>query len=71
MVGHNAGVCDTKLHIQHLKIYERHTANAGLHKLHGLRHEYAQQRYVELTGWAVPAAGRPTREALTPGAESP
>jgi hypothetical protein len=54
-------------YIQHLKVYEHHTANAGLHKLHGLRHEYAQQRYLELTGWAAPAAGGPTREALTPG----
>jgi hypothetical protein len=55
-----------RTYIQHLKVYERHTANAGLHKLHGLRHEYAQQRYLELTGWAAPAAGGPTSEALTP-----
>ena len=55
-----------RTYIQHLKVYERHTANAGLHKLHGLRHKYAQQRYLELTGWAAPAAGGPTSEALTP-----
>jgi hypothetical protein len=36
-----------------------------LHTLHGLRHAYAQQRYQDLTGWAVPAAGGPTRKALT------
>jgi Phage integrase, N-terminal/Integrase len=48
-----------------LKVYERHTANAGLHKLHGLRHAYAQQRYQELTGWAAPAAGGPLSRELT------
>ncbi len=30
---------------QQLRVYERHTANAGLSKLHGLRHAYAQGRY--------------------------
>ena len=30
-------------YIQQLRIYERHTANAGLPKMHGLRHVYAQQ----------------------------
>lgn len=50
---------------QQLRIYERHTANAGLSKMHGLRHAYAQQRYHELTGWSAPAAGGPTIKALT------
>ena len=36
--------------------YERQTAAAGLHKLHGLRHAYAQDRYFELTGRLAPAA---------------
>ena len=41
--------------------YERQTAAAGLHKLHGLRHAYAQHRYFELTGRLAPAApgGKP------------
>jgi len=50
---------------QQLRIYERHTANAGLSKLHGLRHAYAQQRYEELTGWRSPAAGGPSGSALS------
>ncbi|HEY9118668.1 MAG TPA: integrase, partial [Marinobacter sp.] len=50
---------------EQLRIYERHTANAGLSKMHGLRHAYAQQRYRELTGWPSPHAGGPTREQLT------
>jgi integrase len=53
-------------YIEQLRIYERHTANAGLSKMHGLRHAYAQQRYLELTGWPSPHAGGPGKEALSP-----
>jgi len=49
---------------QQLGVYERHTANAGLSKLHGLRHRYAQVRYEELTGWKAPAAGGPSARTL-------
>ena len=49
---------------QQLRVYERHTANAGLSKLHGLRHQYAQDRYEELTGWKAPAAGGPLATTL-------
>ena len=55
----------TRNYRQQLRIYERHTANAGLSKMHGLRHAYAQQRYQELTGWRAPAAGGPIAKALT------
>jgi hypothetical protein len=51
---------------QQLRIYERHTANAGLSKLHGLRHAYAQDRYEELTGWKSPAAGGRAAASLSP-----
>jgi integrase len=30
---------------------------AGIHGVHGLRHEYAQRRYAALTGWQCPACG--------------
>ena len=53
-------------YIQQLRIYERQTANAGLSKMHGLRHAYAQRRYAELTGWPAPQAGGPSRTELTP-----
>lgn len=52
-------------YIEQLRIYERHTANAGLSKMHGLRHAYAQQRYLELTGWHSPHGGGPSRTQLT------
>jgi len=53
-------------YVQQLRVYERLTANAGLSRMHGLRHDYAQRRYEELTGWLSPAAGGPTARALTP-----
>ena len=53
-------------YVQQLRVYEGHTARAGLSKLHGLRHAYAQRRYQELTGWKCPATGGPESDALTP-----
>jgi site-specific recombinase XerC len=55
---------------QQLRVYERHTANAGLSKLHGLRHAYAQDRYEALTGWKSPAAGGPAAKSLAPAARA-
>jgi hypothetical protein len=66
-VGHGSLIPAERNYRQQLRVYERHTANAGLSKLHGLRHQYAQNRYEELTGWKAPAAGGPPTRAL--GAE--
>ncbi len=52
---------------QQVRIYEGHTLRAGLSKMHGLRHAYAQRRYEELTGWKSPAAGGPISKSLTEG----
>ena len=52
-------------YIQQVRLYERQTANAGLSRMHGLRHAYAQQRYQELTGWQSPHAGGPPMTAFT------
>lgn len=54
-----------KTYIQQLKTYERHTLSIGLNKAHGLRHQYAQNRYLELTSWKSPAAGGPSKRELT------
>ena len=54
-----------KSYIQQLRTYERHTTQAGLSKLHGLRHAYAQSRYQQLTGWVCPAAGGPVSTMLS------
>ena len=54
-------------YVQQLHRYEKQTMQAGLSKLHGLRHGYAQRRYLELTGWVCPAAGGPRSKELTLG----
>lgn len=46
--------------------YDYLTRKAGLSKLHGVRHQYAQQRYKALTGWECPHRGGPHRKELTP-----
>ncbi|MDE0658246.1 MAG: integrase domain-containing protein [Gammaproteobacteria bacterium] len=50
---------------QQLKVYENRTREAGLYRMHGLRHHYALTRYEETTGWKAPAAGGPSRRTLT------
>lgn len=53
-------------YVQQMRIYERDTVRAGLSRMHGLRHAYAQNRYEELAGWQCPAAGGPEKASLTP-----
>ena len=52
-------------YVQQKNRYEDHTSKAGLHKMHGLRHAFAQLRYYELTGGHAPAAGGKTSKELT------
>jgi integrase len=54
-----------KSFIQQLRIYKCQVMNAGLNRMHGLRHQYAQRRFREITGFDCPHAGGPTRTALT------
>lgn len=54
-----------KSYINHLRTYKRQVAAAGFHKLHGLRHAYAQARYRDLTGREAPAAGGKPWKELT------
>lgn len=65
LVGTGSLIPPQKSYIQQLRTYERHTTQAGLSKLHGLRHAYAQSRYHQLTGWACPAAGGPVANSLS------
>lgn len=64
LAGRGSLIPPHRKYIEQLRIYERQTANAGLSKMHGLRHAYAQQRYQELTGWPSPHAGGPARSTL-------
>lgn len=52
-------------YVQQKNRYEDQTAKAGLCKMHGLRHAFAQLRYLELTGRLAPAAGGKTSKELT------
>jgi len=52
-------------YVQQMRCYEKQTVKAGLSKMHGLRHAYAQARYQELTGWQAPACGGPKSKQLT------
>ena len=66
VAGRGSLIPSDRRYIDQLRIYERVTANLGLSKLHGLRHAYAQTRYLELTGWAPPVAGGPSRTDFDP-----
>ena len=67
LVGSGSLIPSDRNYVQQLRVYERQTANAGLSKMHGLRHAYAQRRYQELTGWKSPAAGGPSTKSLSSG----
>ena len=66
LAGTGSLIPQDKSYIEQLKKYENTTTRAGLSKLLGLRHEYAQQRYKELTGWESPVNGGLTSKELTP-----
>ncbi|HUW37669.1 MAG TPA: integrase domain-containing protein [Rhodocyclaceae bacterium] len=48
-----------------LNRFKAQTAQAGIDRVHGLRHHYAQTRYAQLTGWKSPAAGGPQAKQLS------
>jgi hypothetical protein len=54
-----------KSFIQQRRTYDGQCKTAGLSRMHGLRHRYAQMRYETLTGWKAPAAGGPSVKSLT------
>ncbi len=54
-----------KLFIDQQRKYVRQVINAGLCRMHGLRHRYAQRRFEQLAGFQCPVAGGPARTALT------
>ncbi|CAM3859585.1 integrase-like protein [Kerstersia gyiorum] len=69
MVGNNSLIPTEKRYIQQQHVYDGQCKAAGLSKMHGLRHRYAQMRYEMLTGWKAPAAGGPVSDVLTPEQE--
>ena len=53
-------------YVDQLRRFEYQCTTVGLNRVHGHRHQYAQTRYHELTGWLAPAAGGPRSKELTP-----
>jgi hypothetical protein len=51
---------------EQLNAFRAECKRVGINGVHGLRHRYAQARYVEKTGWECPARGGPTAKQLTP-----
>ncbi|MDZ4728497.1 MAG: phage integrase N-terminal domain-containing protein [Xanthomonadales bacterium] len=52
-------------YVQQLQRFKSQCMAAGIQHVHGHRHQYAQERYRELTGWACPVQGGPTSRQLT------
>jgi integrase len=52
-------------YVEQLRRFEHQCLVARIHRVHGHRHAYAQERYRELTGRACPAAGGPRSKELT------
>ena len=66
LAGRGSLIPADRLYVNQLRRFEHQCAAAGVHRIHGHRHQYAQVRYRELTGWAAPAAGGPRSKDLTP-----
>lgn len=65
LTGNGSLIPPDKNYVQQLNRYEKLTVKAGLHKNHGLRHQYAQDRYKEITGRLAPAAGGKNSKELS------
>ncbi|HEX4044692.1 MAG TPA: integrase domain-containing protein [Gammaproteobacteria bacterium] len=56
---------EKRSYIQHRQLYDKQLQRAGVKHPHGLRHTYAQERYLRLTGWECPKRGGFTSRQLT------
>jgi len=65
LAGSGSLIPDHKTYVQQLRLYEGQCIRAGLSRMHGLRHAYAQRRFEELTGFKAPLAGGPNRSTLS------
>jgi hypothetical protein len=66
LAGHGSLIPADRTYVDQLRRFEDQCRNAGIHRVHGHRHQYAQTRYRELTGWPAPAAGGPRSKDLMP-----
>jgi hypothetical protein len=49
-----------------LRTFRAECKRVGINGVHGLRHRYAQERYLQKTKWECPARGGPTAKQLKP-----
>lgn len=66
LAGSGSMIPANRRYVDQLKRYENATSRAGMSRLHGLRHQYAQNRYQKLTGRLPPALGGLTSRELSP-----
>jgi len=64
LAGRGSLIPAERSYVEQLHRFEYQCAAAGLHRIHGHRHQYALSRYYELTGWRAPAAGGPGSKTL-------
>ena len=65
LAGSGSLIPPEKSYVEQLRRFEHQCARAGIQRVHGLRHQYAQTRYRELTGWPAPANGGPKSRQLS------
>jgi len=65
LAGKDSLIPADRTYVQQLRRFEYQCDRAGIHRVHGHRHQYAQERYRELTGWSAPAVGGPRSRELT------
>lgn len=65
IAGRGSLISADRSYILQLRRFEYQCDKADIHRVHGHRHQYAQARYHELTGWPAPAAGGPRSRELT------
>ena len=66
LAGRGSLIPKAAIYVQQLQRFKSQCMAAGIQHVHGHRHQYAQERYRELTGWACPAQGGPTSRQFTP-----
>jgi hypothetical protein len=64
LAGQGSLIPASKTYVEQLRRFEHQCGAAGIQRVHGLRHQYAQTRYRELTGWPAPVAGGPRSKEL-------
>jgi integrase len=65
LVGSGSMIPPEDTYIRHRRRLEHETLKRGYTNLHGLRHQYAQTRYRDLTGWDCPKRGGPASADFT------